>query len=127
MSIDSTTLDKLIGTAARDPRARVALVRALCDTTLYAYGPHDGGEGTLRLMTREQHGGSSSVPIFTSRQRAEEGAAVAIAWEMLRVVEGRGRVLLEAARGTAVVIDPDSDHACALSADELESALAGLE
>lgn len=112
-------LDSLIEAAAKDPSREPELFRTLLDATMYAHSPIGDKSERLRLvMFKSPDDGSYVVPFFTDKVKAEFAARGNV-----RLVEGRGRELLEITRGATVMINPN-DVRCTLYPEEIGALLA---
>lgn len=115
----SIGLNRLIEAAAADPRREPELFRALLDATMYAHSPIGDKSERLRLvMFKSPDDGSYVVPVFTDKAKAEFAARGNVL-----LVEAAGREMLEATRGTTVMINPN-DVRCTLYPEEIDALLA---
>ncbi len=94
-----------------------AFFRSLLEATVYAHAPVSDDHPRLRLIQFQHPDGFSAMPFFTS-----EAKAVLAAGSAARVVECRGRELLELTRGATLMLNPN-DGGCVLYPEEVESLL----
>lgn len=117
--ISSAELDDLMVQSLRDFRKEPAFFGALLDAIVYAHAPLENHSERLRLvMFKSPDDGAFVVPIFTDEAKASFADRGNV-----RIVSMTGRALLNAIRGTAVMINPN-DARCTLYPEEISELLA---
>jgi len=117
--ISSSELDDLMAQSLRDIRKEPAFFRALLDAIVYVHAPFENQSERLRLvMFKSPDDGGFVVPVFTDEAKANFAARGNV-----RIVSMPGRSLLNAIRGTAVMINPN-DARCTLYPEEIRELLA---
>lgn len=117
--ISSSELDDLMAQSLRDFRKEPAFFRALLDAIVYAHAPLENQSERPRLvMFKSPDDGEFVVPVFTDEAKANFAARGNV-----RIVSMAGRSLLNAIRGTAVMINPN-DARCTLYPEEISELLA---
>lgn len=117
--ISSSELDDLMAQSLRDLRKEPAFFRALLDAIVYTHAPLEDESGRSRLvMFKSPDDGEFAIPVFT-----DEAKALFAAKGNVRIVSMTGRALLEATRGTAVMVNPNNSR-CTLYPEEASELLA---
>lgn len=112
-------LDVLIASAVEDPSLEDALFARLLETTLYVHSPKLRTGANLSLVQFRTPQGVLAIPVFTDRNKSEFAGRGNV-----RTVSIRGRTLLEATQGAAIVINPN-DAWCILYPEEIQILLRG--
>lgn len=128
MQPQEQALEEALRLAAGDPAARPDFYARLIEATVYVIGPPNAGDaGTremqageqLQLVTWGAADGSPIVPFFSSLERLQAALTEPSSYFALPA-----RALFEITRGSALVLNPRSDHGKEFTPNEIEALLA---
>lgn len=116
--VSTAELEKLMEASIQDARAEPAFFRALLEASLYVHTPKVEPPGKRQLvMFKSPDDGRFVVPVFTDETKADWATRGNV-----RVLELKGRNLLEQIRGSTLMLNPN-DTRCTLYPQEIERLL----